>query len=136
MIALLGAQYAGAAIIPINTRYTGTEALDIVERVDAAALVVVGKFLKADRYQQLLDANPDLSIPTLIRVPVDGDDARAGVIEFEDFLALATDDTRTEADARATAVTPDDVSDILFTSGTTGRSKGAISAHRQSIGVA
>lgn len=37
VIALLGAQYAGAAIIPINTRYTGTEALDIIERVDAAA---------------------------------------------------------------------------------------------------
>ncbi len=136
VIALLGAQYAGAAIIPINTRYTGTEALDIIERVDPAALVIVGHFLKADRYQQLLDADPDLSIPTVIRVPVDGDDARDGVIEFEDFLALATDATRNEADTRAVAVTPDDISDILFTSGTTGRSKGAISAHRQSIGVA
>ena len=36
-------------------------------------------------------------------------------------------------DARAAAVKPDDVSDILFTSGTTGRSKGVLCAHRQSL---
>ena len=39
-------------------------------------------------------------------------------------------------DARARALTPADVSDILFTSGTTGRSKGAMSAHRQALDVA
>jgi long-subunit acyl-CoA synthetase (AMP-forming) len=41
-----------------------------------------------------------------------------------------------DADARAAAVQPGDVSDILFTSGTTGRSKGVRSAHRQALSVA
>jgi HIP---CoA ligase len=40
------------------------------------------------------------------------------------------------ATERAAAVSPDDVSDILFTSGTTGRSKGAMSSHRQALAVA
>ena len=40
------------------------------------------------------------------------------------------------ATERADAVSPGDVSDILFTSGTTGRSKGAMTAHRQSLAVA
>ncbi len=39
-------------------------------------------------------------------------------------------------DDAPTRCTPDDVADILFTSGTTGRPKGAMSAHRQTIGVA
>jgi acyl-CoA synthetase (AMP-forming)/AMP-acid ligase II len=47
-----------------------------------------------------------------------------------------TDVTTDEVEARADAVGPDDVADIMFTSGTTGCSKGAMSAHRQTIGVA
>ena len=41
-----------------------------------------------------------------------------------------------EARRRASAVRPGDVSDIMFTSGTTGRSKGAMTSHERSLGVA
>ncbi|WP_072686937.1 3-[(3aS,4S,7aS)-7a-methyl-1,5-dioxo-octahydro-1H-inden-4-yl]propanoyl:CoA ligase [Rhodococcus marinonascens] len=137
VIAALGTHYAGAILVPINTRYTSTEALDILERTKASALVVAGKFLGTDRYTLLRNASPTLDIPTVIRIPVDGDDAETyGLLDFDDFVSLAADDTRAEADARAEAVSPDDISDVMFTSGTTGKSKGVLSAHRQAVGIA
>ncbi|MEE2031500.1 FadD3 family acyl-CoA ligase [Rhodococcus chondri] len=136
-IAALGVHWAGGTVVPVNTRYTGTEAADIVERVHAAALVVAGDFLGSDRYADLCAAAPDLEISTVIRIPLGGNDTDLdNVIGWDEFLAGATDDLRNEADARAEAVGPDDVADILFTSGTTGRSKGVLSAQRQLIGVA
>ena len=58
VVAALGAQYAGAAIVPINTRYTGSEALDMVIRTQAKALFVVGPFLKADRLRRAASGRP------------------------------------------------------------------------------
>ncbi|MCK8672794.1 FadD3 family acyl-CoA ligase [Rhodococcus sp. HM1] len=137
VVAALGAHWAGAVVVPVNTRYTGAEAADIVDRVHATVLVVVGEFLGADRYAQLREAAPELHVPHVVRVPVGGNDVPTeGVRDWDDFLALATDASRAEADTRAAAVDADDVCDILFTSGTTGRSKGVLSAHRQTIGVA
>ncbi|NDV03709.1 fatty acid--CoA ligase family protein [Rhodococcus sp. IEGM 248] len=137
VVAALGIHYAGATLVPINTRYTPTEAADLLERTKATALVVAGMFLGADRYAALRDASSTLDVPTVVRVPVDGGDVQTpGVYDYDDFLALADEDTRAEADVRAAAVSPDDVSDVMFTSGTTGRSKGVMSAHRQSVGIA
>jgi acyl-CoA synthetase (AMP-forming)/AMP-acid ligase II len=65
-----------------------------------------------------------------------GDGAEPGVIGWTDLLDRAAAVPASAAERRAAAVQPGDVSDILFTSGTTGRSKGAMTAHRQSLAVA
>ncbi len=49
VLAALGAQAAGAALVPVNTRFTGPEALDVIGRSGARALFVAGRFLGTDR---------------------------------------------------------------------------------------
>jgi acyl-CoA synthetase (AMP-forming)/AMP-acid ligase II len=125
VVACLASHYAGAIVVPLNTRYTAAEASDILSRTGAPLLVAMGQFLGADRVGDLdLSALPDLR--HIVRVPIDVDDGT-----WDDFMKFGTD--LAAADARAAAVQPDDLSDVLFTSGTTGRSKGVLCAHRQSL---
>lgn len=137
VVAALGIHYAGATLVPINTRYTPREATELLERTEAVALVVAGRFLGVDRYAALRGSSADLDVATVVRVPVDGgDENMPGVTDYEDFMALADENSRAVADARAQEVSPEDISDVMFTSGTTGRSKGVLTAHRQSVGIA
>ena len=125
VVACLAIHHAGAAMVPLNTRYTASETSDILARTGAPVLFAMGQFLGNDRVADL----DRTALPTLrhiVRIPIEADDGT-----WDEFIARGTDTDA--AAARAAAVTPDDVSDILFTSGTTGRSKGVLCAHRQSL---
>jgi acyl-CoA synthetase (AMP-forming)/AMP-acid ligase II len=124
VIAALGAHYAGATLVPINTRYTAHEALDVLTRTKAKVLVATEPFLGVDRLGQLRELCSEL--PATVTIAFD--QPLHAAFPHPDVLAAAEE--------RAAAVSGDDVSDILFTSGTTGRSKGVLSAHRQVIAVA
>jgi acyl-CoA synthetase (AMP-forming)/AMP-acid ligase II len=159
VLGALGALYAGATLVPVSTRFTGHEALDVISRSGARALLVAGPFLGSDRLAALRAAaseagaaeqdtgterapGPDsplsrLSLAVQIPVPGSGPAAPAdGALGWEEFADRAAAVPAAAAQERAAAVGPGDVSDILFTSGTTGRSKGAMTAHRQSLAVA
>jgi acyl-CoA synthetase (AMP-forming)/AMP-acid ligase II len=146
VLGALGALHAGAVVVPVSTRFTGHEAAEVIARSGARALLVTGPFLGTDRLAALREAQKDRerrlgggpsALNLIIAVPVtDPVPASDGILTWDEFLATAAAVPATEAISRATAISPDDVSDILFTSGTSGRSKGAMTAHRQTLAVA
>lgn len=128
VVACLAIHHAGAAMVPLNTRYTAAEAGDILARTEAPVLFAAGRFLGNDRAADL-DRAALPALRHIVRIPIDAADGN-----WDEFIAGGSDPEDSAAvAARAAAITPDDVSDILFTSGTTGRSKGVLCAHRQSL---
>jgi HIP---CoA ligase len=125
VVACLATHHAGGVLVPLNTRYTASEATDILGRTAAPLLFASGEFLGADKAASV-DRDELPALRHVVRIPIEKDDGT-----WDEFVARGND--LDAVDARAAAVTADDVSDILFTSGTTGRSKGVRCAHRQSL---
>ncbi|MBW2268504.1 MAG: fatty acid--CoA ligase family protein [Deltaproteobacteria bacterium] len=126
VLAAVGLQGAGAVLVPMNTRFKGREAAYILNKSRARLLFTVGEFL-GTRYVDMLD---EQTLPHLERtITLQFHDSRA--IPWDDFIASGSSIDETAARARIESVAPDELSDILFTSGTTGKPKGVMCTHEQ-----
>jgi acyl-CoA synthetase (AMP-forming)/AMP-acid ligase II len=104
IIAAFGLLTAGGVLVPVNTRLKPEEAGDIILRSGAKAVLIEKGFLG-------LDYAVAPGVPVL--------DLKS------DFLA--------SGDPFERAVSGSDIADIIFTSGTTGRPKGAMMNHAQTL---
>lgn len=123
LLAWFGAAVAGLVEVPINTAYRGTFLDHQVQTVAPRAAVVAPVFVQA-----VLQSGPARVIDTVYVLDDDADSLarlQAAGVAARPFSTLTTADRP----ASLPAVRPQDLAAILFTSGTTGLSKGVEMPH-------
>lgn len=142
MVARWAVPYAGAVLVPLNTRFRDADTGYILKQSDSVMLIVEDGFgqisyfdilgrLVPDWRQQAADGWRVGEMPRLRRVVGLGADLPRSMVRFEDVEKIG----RTLVDEddvlarRRRAVAPGDVAQLLYTSGTTSLPKGAMVRH-------
>ncbi|MFC0206334.1 class I adenylate-forming enzyme family protein [Novosphingobium soli] len=137
-----GAALAGCVATPISTFFTPTELEVVLKASGVSVLLLERSVLRKDFADMLaelepavLDAQPGAlasrKFPFLRYAAMIGADRPHGMIEsFDAFLARGEDVDEDLVLAASDAVAPSDPGILLFSSGSTGKAKGILSAHR------
>ncbi|NPA80284.1 MAG: long-chain fatty acid--CoA ligase [Thermotogae bacterium] len=111
--AYLGILWAGATVIPLDARLNDMERRYLLDFADVKYVIASGRYVP-----EMLEARKDLGLKGILSMD-----------EHEELPSFATLDERYSGIDR-TQVSPEDLAEVLFTSGTTGSPKGVMLTHR------
>ncbi len=108
---------AGLVVVPLNFRLSGSELAYIMQHAE------VGAVIAGEEFCATLDTLRDeVPVPAHAYITL-GANADTGWLRYEELIA------RAEPPSRLESVSADDMAALMYTSGTTGRPKGAIRSH-------
>jgi fatty-acyl-CoA synthase len=140
--AVFGSTLAGGTAVPLSTFSTSHELEHLIASSACSALLLERHVLSKDFSQLLCELEPliatalpgcltSLKFPFLRHIAAVDTSVAMGTIEgWSAFLARGASVTNELVDARAAKVTPADPAVFFFSSGSTSKPKGILSAHR------
>jgi fatty-acyl-CoA synthase len=130
----------GAVLVTINTSYKSAELEYILHQSDSNTLFLVKSFKDTDYPETLYSVVPELRksvpgqlqserLPYLKKVVFIGSEAPDGMFNFADIVEMGKDISDAELDEAEKDLSPHEVINMQYTSGTTGFPKGVMLTH-------
>lgn len=137
VITAYAANFLGAVVVPVNTRFKANELRYCLEQSNSVFLVVADKFLKIDFIEMLREIEPAIdrslpggALPCLRALITLGQDTPAGAISYSELFQAGAPDLPSQAPQGS------DVAIMQYTSGTTAFPKGVMLTHENVTRIA
>jgi len=134
----------GAVLLTVNTNYKKSELKYLLENSEAENIFIIDGYRDSDYLQILYSLAPELkgqergrivspTFPHLKRVLFLGQEKHRGMYSIPEIIGLGRTVSQADFEARQATLTPHDVVNMQYTSGTTGFPKGVMLTHHNLV---
>lgn len=134
----------GAVLVTVNTNYRTRELEYLLRQSDTETLILMEQVRETSYLDMLLEICPELAhclpgqlqsarLPRLKNVILLGKERHPGMFLWEDIIEMGKGVSDQELEQRQKSLSPDQVINMQYTSGTTGFPKGVMLTHRNIV---